>query len=402
MTHHPSPNASSSGKSRERILAFVTVLLATAVSLLAAEWLLGWYDARVAGSSDIDPGLLAYDAELGWVLTRNWQGRHRHHDFDVAYAINAEGFRGPFPTRETQTSRRRVAVLGDSFTFGLGVDDDATFVSALSRLDPGADYLNFAVPGYSTDQELLLSRRILGRYRPDVVMLGFYLGNDLLDNALDYPLQADQGKPYFQRRDDGSLALRNVPVPRGGKPAVARARTIESIVFGEAFEQRRWWLLRLHSASHLLQRLPIGNSIADTEDELRLLFATRLEMHRQLLSAELDAMNADVHLLGAELVLLVLPGNSLIEQPNSPAGAFQKAVAEFVVAEAARLGVMVVDPTAELRVACQAASTPCFHPNEGHYRPVAHRIIAELLWRSGKERAAGGRPSSVTEPDGSL
>ena len=98
-------------------------------------------------------------------------------------------------------------------------------------------YLNFGVPGYSTDQEILLLDPQVFRESPDSVWLAFYLGNDILDNALDYPLQADQAKPMFELLNDGSLQLRNVPVPRDSKPAVARLRSIEEIVFGDALEE---------------------------------------------------------------------------------------------------------------------------------------------------------------------
>ena len=114
-------------KQRDRVLALATIVFATAIALLAAEWILAWYDGRIAASSDIEPGLLRYHPKLGWTLTPYWRGRHHHHDFDVTYNINGEGFRGAFPLAAVPKSRERVAIVGDSFTFGLGVNDDETF-----------------------------------------------------------------------------------------------------------------------------------------------------------------------------------------------------------------------------------------------------------------------------------
>ena len=73
------------------------------------------------------------------------------------------------------------------------------------------------MPGYSTDQEYLLVKERVVYFQPDVILLVVYLANDLFDNTLPYPLQADNAKPYFENTDQG-LTLCNQPVPREKKP----------------------------------------------------------------------------------------------------------------------------------------------------------------------------------------
>ena len=170
--------------------------LASSVSLVAVEFVLRYQDRLIAHSEHMEPGLIRYNADLGWQLTPGWSGVHHHYDYDVEYDIDASGFRVDPHAGKTGS---RVAVLGDSFTFGLGVANDETFVS---RLNAGSDdrrqYLNLGVPGYSTDQELLLLRKTGKALKPDSVLLVVYLANDLFDNNRPFPLQADHAKPYYR------------------------------------------------------------------------------------------------------------------------------------------------------------------------------------------------------------
>ena len=148
-----------SGWSRRKFASFaaITVLLGLAVSLGAVELFLRYHDRQIAHSEHMEPGLIGYNAELGWQLTPGWSGTHHHYDYDVEYNIDANGFRVDPQAGKTGS---RVAVLGDSFTFGLGVANDETFVSRLNaENETRQNYLNLSVPGYSTDQELLLFKK---------------------------------------------------------------------------------------------------------------------------------------------------------------------------------------------------------------------------------------------------
>jgi len=190
----------------------VTIGLSVLVGLLSVEVALSWRERAIAGSDRLDPGLVQHDPSLGWRLTPGWSGRHRHHDFDVRYRVNAEGFRAE-TAGEPEKGARTVWVLGDSFTFGLGVNDTETFVHLLDqRGRPTRRFVNLAVPGYSTDQELLLLEQQLGMRRAQAVILVVCLVNELFDNQLEVPLQVNGSKPRFEIGSHG-LELRNVPVP---------------------------------------------------------------------------------------------------------------------------------------------------------------------------------------------
>src|SRR5262245_1844183 len=56
-------------------------------------------------------------------------------EFKVTIHQNRWGFRGGALER-AKGERQRVLVLGDSFTYGVGVEDDETFSARLEQLEP--------------------------------------------------------------------------------------------------------------------------------------------------------------------------------------------------------------------------------------------------------------------------
>lgn len=96
--------------------------------------------------------------------------------------VNSDGFRGPDYTRDVPAGKQRLAVLGDSETFGHLLAEDAALPGALQaqlNRTSGSRYevLNFGVPGYNTMQEMKLLETKVFKYQPSVVIL-YYVFND--------------------------------------------------------------------------------------------------------------------------------------------------------------------------------------------------------------------------------
>src|SRR5262245_38458259 len=231
--------------STSRLLAYklIALLIGITGGLALSEIGMRYYVRYVGSQERIDPGFLVFDSKLGCRMQRNWSGQHRHHDFDVRYTTNDRGLRGPWPEAgESSNAANRYVFVGDSFTFGLGVNDNDTFVQLLNRDGAGALYLNAGMAGYSTDQEYLFLKEELPSWHAGKVFMVVYLVNDLLDNTLRYPLQAVMAKPLFTL-ESGELKLTNVPVPLQPKPPDDQRRTLGTMVLGEdlAREQDRSW-----------------------------------------------------------------------------------------------------------------------------------------------------------------
>jgi len=75
-----------------------------------------------------------------------------------------------------------VIILGDSFIMASNTPEVVTLVGSLRN--KGIKTYNAGMNGYSTFNALALLKILLKKTNPKVVMLGFYLGNDIRDNYL--------------------------------------------------------------------------------------------------------------------------------------------------------------------------------------------------------------------------
>jgi len=168
------------------------------------------------------------DDRLGWtyrpgkrVLVFNWTGEFVHF-----VRFNREGLRDDRePPGGPDAGAFRIVVLGDSFSAGLQVPSGKSFSALLqARLqtvaapDRRIEVWNAAVDGFGTVQELRMFVDRVARYRPDLVMLGLFLANDLGDNVPDggsrnHYLATRCGRPYVALDSNGILVETRVSEP---------------------------------------------------------------------------------------------------------------------------------------------------------------------------------------------
>ena len=134
------------------------------------------------------------DSELGYSLAPGASGEWHGAEFVERVHVNSKGLRGDeIPARRPGVAR--ILVLGDSMTFGHGVDDDQTYSAQLEALlrGDGSDVhvINAGVRGYGTDHAYRFFVRRLRELRPDLVVFAFY-ENDVSDD-IERPLYAVEG-----------------------------------------------------------------------------------------------------------------------------------------------------------------------------------------------------------------
>lgn len=92
--------------------------------------------------------------------------------------INSLGFRDYEYSLEKPNNTFRIAVLGDSFTFGYGVEIDETYVKQLEILlnknfDKKIEVLNFGGNGGNTLLESIYLKEKVLEFDPDLIIVGF-------------------------------------------------------------------------------------------------------------------------------------------------------------------------------------------------------------------------------------
>ena len=190
----------------------IALLLASAgVSLILAEAMLRILDRGPLPVNPVPGDFWRHDAQLGWSNSPGAVGVFDHPRFRINVHANSKGLRDREYAYDRTPGTRRILVIGDSFVWGYGVEQDETFPKVLESRLPGVEVINAGVAGYGTDQELLWLRSEGVRYRPDLVILEM-CGNDDDENNSDLVYNVYH-KPRFRQTGNGGLSLTGVPVP---------------------------------------------------------------------------------------------------------------------------------------------------------------------------------------------
>lgn len=149
------------------------------------EHLRGFYRLDAQGRIETNPG---------------WQGTFTVDGRTTAARTNRDGLRGP-DLPEKAPGERRVLLLGDSFTWGLGVEFDEAIPAQLERLlraDAAGPVRvgNAGMWGTGPREWGYTLERHRATFQPDLVVAVSYLGNDVLD-SLNEPLSVVDGQVLY-------------------------------------------------------------------------------------------------------------------------------------------------------------------------------------------------------------
>ncbi len=309
-------------------------------------------------------GFHVADSTLGWIGRPDYRGRFRSQDFNVVIEHDAQGFRrSTFDTRKLAESSRRIALLGDSFTWGWGVENDELFANLLQdRLGSSALVKNYGVSAFGTAQELLLFDRYVQELDPDIVMVMFHT-NDLDDNV-----DSNKGRrPWFEL-EGGQLVARNQPV---STPAVGLIKQLT---------QKSTAISTIKFTYHLI--VDAFKSPAEgiyeyvepviPEDRWLLMAALVAELHRR---CGLDVPEC-------ELRIVYIPTREEVSAYDADQVSVVPAGLKDICAKA---GINFLDLRPVLYSAWQQAEspaldvTPVYFPHDGHLDTKGHQIVAEAL-----------------------
>ncbi len=321
-------------------------------------------------------------------------------DTRVRMRTDSRGFRNPEALERTD-----VLLIGDSFTEGSRVGDDATWAALVARRS-GRTVYNIANSG-DDPQKYLAKYRLYGQpLRPRVVVLTLYEGNDfrraapLRDSVGDYSL-GEAIDNYFKfapirvryerlLRDTLGPLRADAPVRDGGVlawlPFAARFAGAGSWYFvqpkrvrllytrGEDFAASSGW----HTARDAIDAL----AAAVSADGARLLVMYAPTKARTLLPLVVADLDPDAVLgymdlgsgrrpdgLGDDAAAARLAG--LMAERE---GDMERIVADHM----ASAGITFVSLTGRLRESVRGGAQPYFTYDQ-HWSPDGHRVVAEAL-----------------------
>ena len=318
---------------------FLTVI---GLVLLAAAEGVAQVALRVAyGRATESDRLIDYDVELGWVNMKNRRavdrygpGKHATH--------NAMGLRAAREyTREIPPGRYRVLFIGDSFTYGIDVGDDSTYIAQLERQAPSIEPVNMAVAGYGVDQMYLSFLRNQSQLDANLLVLAF-IGDDLRRMKLNAFL-TQYPKPRLFLQGDG-LRVANVPVPAWGLTA------------------RSSWRSEFPNSTALVQILRSINDV----------FVQRYD---PLPVAErvFTSLNDTARDRNLRFAVGYLPAQSDVTGPAANPDAAELSAWAFGAQ------IPFFDLTDRFKAAVKARSAPLFVKDGKHYSEAGHTVVAELM-----------------------
>jgi lysophospholipase L1-like esterase len=159
--------SSSRLNTRARRVLFPIILLSASIvlMLIALEWTARFVYRDVRSATD----------------TRTYMGRRA-----VSQRTNSLGFRDPdIPPK--QTGQYRIVAIGDSITWGQGVEEGERFSNLLQHdLGNGYEVINFALPGHDMPEHLRKLQHAL-TFEPDFVLLQLYI-NDFETRLMHRPV----------------------------------------------------------------------------------------------------------------------------------------------------------------------------------------------------------------------
>jgi hypothetical protein len=166
-----------------------------------------------------------YDSIVGWWHLPNLTAHLPLGETFHLFRSNTDGMRADrdFP-KETPQGRKRIVLLGDSYTAGDGVSNGERFGDLLESYHPRLDTLNFALNGSGTDQQMLIYENFALPYQHDAIVWGICvenIGRNLCTCRPSFDYQEGKvvyrPKPYFTLRE-GELQPHHQPVPLEVRP----------------------------------------------------------------------------------------------------------------------------------------------------------------------------------------
>ena len=332
--------------------------------------------------------LMVPDPEYGHFNARGVDVWLRTSEFVTRVRTNRHGLRGPEIAAEKPPNVARILALGDSFIYARQVPEAETAVAQLERELGGpsgaCQVLNAGVSGWGTGEEYVYLRQEGLALQPDVVLVFFYVGNDLGNNVRRPSGQAPQHRgPPFRLDADGRL------VQLAWEPA-------DPLPTAATLRQTSWAFSFLETG--VLTKLEQDEDEDDGDDRSRPeagkldLYAVKETSERrrawQVTEALLAAIRDESSAAGARMALVAVPASyqvyprewARVAPRGRNAERWEPEVPNRQLGEVAeRLGVPYLDLLPSFRSEAAATDERLYFTINAHWTPLGNRLAAEQV-----------------------
>ena len=412
-------SATADRERRLRKFQCVLVMAGFFVGLLVAESL-----ARLLG---VEP------PDQFWLNPSSIRIPYQTEEFDTLITTNRQGLRGSEEYNFNRSGITRVMVIGDSMTFGHGVNDDETYTTVAQQMlnEQGRgemELVNVSRNGAGPGDYLNYVRHYADQLNPKLVIIGFYTGNDCpvqqpFEIRSPRQLQALHDLILFrshrtlcQRSTLCRLVDRRVvkpirnrwmqgmsrPGPGVSDPFTGQSNELGTILSGtepdeptqrrlDILEQKGWIAKGLNGdvnpgliSAVLLHPNAVADSMFLRED-------TRESMHVewQLCRSILLEIAQSARQLSARLLLLIIPqayqvDPTCVEQLNEfgclsmPAMLENRTMNDLLVEFCHEQDIHCLDPLAQFR-AETTSGNQLYYPIDSHLNADGQQLLGELL-----------------------
>lgn len=128
-----------------------------------------------------------FSSKYGLELFENCRivnARPRYYKF--IYTTNEFGFRGKAIPIADSYQKENIVILGDSYSFGVGVNDGEEYPAIMDSILYGFNVINLGSLARGLTQEIRVFYEFGQKHKPKIVLLQFF-GNDLRENSV-YPV----------------------------------------------------------------------------------------------------------------------------------------------------------------------------------------------------------------------
>jgi len=356
-----------------------------------------------------------YEPFIGFEGIPGKKGVFANSSFKTTITHNNEGYRDVNHDKKNTQNKFRVITLGDSFTWGHGVENDQIYMKVLEGYSPNIETINMGGPGGDPQGELKVYTSRGLDYKHDMVLVGFFIGNDIEayypDPKKSPPQWGYDSKGDFvlignMKSQEEVDAIRRKSEERYSSTKSRNFRSSISYWFTRHFQiftfvgnHRKYYSGVLKGSllyTKILKIFGIDNKRAhgflnfcmenDPDD---------VKHGWKLLTGVLETMKGSVAGAGAKLYVLFIPQYVQTSQPI-----FERSVRKYghdpskydaekpnreLAKLCGKLGIDYLDLLPVMKEETLSGNT-LYYPRDGHWNVEGHKVAAREIYKDMKKR----------------